>query len=697
MKSLSVLVLLLIATQSFSQDASYEHWCGTAHKHNSSLENPAILESINNDALIRLQEQNSTQNIPKGTIFKIPVVFHVLHNGGEENTSEEQILNALEVINRDFRLQNPDTSDINVLFKPIMGDVEIEFVMARKAPDGSCFRGYTRTFSPLTFEGDNGQAQVQAIQNGNDVFQGNWSSYSYLNVFIVADAGGAGGYTNYPSNWSGNAMSNGIWILHQQFGEIGTSSFSAGRSLTHEIGHWLNLPHTWGSSNTPGEAGNCSLDDGITDTPQTLGVTGGCPQTQNDCGPIANVQNYMDYALSCQSMFTIGQVAEMRTAIQSSVGGRNNLWTAQNLADTGSDIIPILCKAEFKSDRVTVCAGTDITFTDESYNNANGWTWSFDGGTPPNSTDQNPVITYNTPGLYAVTLNSTDGSASDTEIKTSYIRVLPTSSTMPFVEGFESFSTLTDVEEWSIINNGGNGFELASTTGDASSKSARLMNFAEIEGTKDELISSPVDLSSVTGQMTLTYRYAHKRRTSTDDDWLKVYVTTDCGLSWGLRKSSHGAFLSTEISNTSFTPSSADDWQTVHITNITSALWVDNFRYKFEFEAGGGNNMYIDNINLYQGTPSSAGLSESSEMVTDLVLYPNPANNELNVSFSVNSVENAIVEIQELTGKIAQSHLINANEGSNLVMVDTSKLASGIYFMKLNVGGRTVSKRFVKQ
>ena len=135
----------------------------------------------------------------------------------------------------------------------------------------------------------------------------------------------------------------------------------------------------------------------------------------------------------------------------------------------------------------------------------------------------------------------------------------------------------------------------------------------------------------------------------------------------------------------------------MHITNITSALWVDNFRYKFEFEAGGGNNMYIDNINLYQGAPSSAGLNESSEMVTDLVLYPNPANNELNVSFSVNSAENAIVEIQELTGKIAQSHLIIANEGSNLVMVDTSKLASGIYFMKLNVGGRTASKRFVKK
>ena len=697
MKSLSVLVMLLIATQSFSQDASYEQWCGTAHKHNVSLENPAILESIQNDALIRLEEQGATQNIPKGTIFKIPVVFHVLHNNGPENTSEEQILNALEVINRDFRLQNPDTSDINALFKPIMGDVEIEFVMARKAPDGTCFRGYTRTVSPLTFEGDDGQAQVNAIRNGNDVFQGNWPSNKYLNVFVIADAGGAGGYTNYPNNGGGDDMSNGIWILHQQFGEIGTSGLSAGRSLTHECGHWLNLPHTWGSSNTPGEAGNCSLDDGIVDTPQTAGVTGGCPQTQNDCGPIANVQNYMDYALSCQSMFTIGQAAEMRIAIQSSVGGRNNLWTAQNLADTGSDVVPVLCKAEFKSDRVTVCAGTDITFTDESYNNANGWTWSFDGGTPNSSIDQNPVITYNSSGLYAVTLNSTDGSTSDTEIKTSYIRVLPSSAAIPIMEGFESFSTLTNVEEWSIVNNNGNAFELVSTAGDASSKSARLMNFGESLGTKDELVSSPINLSSVTGQMTLTFRYAHKRRTSSDDDWLKVYVTADCGETWALRKSSHGAFLSADIVNTSFTPNSADDWKTVHITNITSALWVDNFRYKFEFEAGGGNNMYIDNINIYQGAPSSAGLNESAEMVTDLVLYPNPAIDELNISFNILENNVANIQITDLSGKEIQQHYINSVQGSNLVSIDTTNLSTGVYFVQIKAGERIVSKKFVKK
>ena len=402
----------------------------------------------------------------------------------------------------------------------------------------------------------------------------------------------------------------------------------------------------------------------------------------------------MDYSY-CSKMFTQGQVNRIRQALSSSVGGRSNLRTTANLIATGADGNTYLCKADFSADKSSICTGNTIQFSDESYNEVNGWAWTFTGGTPNSSTDQNPVITYNTPGLYPVTLTATDGSSNDGETKTNYIRVLPASSSLPFSESFESLSTLTNIEEWSIINNGGNGFELTTAAGDGSSKSARLRNFGEAMGTKDELISSPVDLSSITDQVTLSYRYAHKRRSSSDDDWLKVYVTTDCGESWALRKSSHGAFLSTEISTSSFTPSSADDWKTVHVTNITSALWVDNFRYKFEFEAGGGNNMFIDNINIYQGSPQNVGLNEGAEFVTDLALYPNPANDELNVSFSINSPENAIVEILDVTGKITHSHLIKANEGSNLIMMDTSELDSGMYFMKLNVAGGQKTIQFI--
>ncbi len=676
-----------------NSEISLENWCTTAHRMNAMMDNPQQAQSLANDELIRQQEALNPPNVPKGTIYTIPIVFHILHNNGPENVSEEQIYNALDVINRDFRLQNADTIEVLPMFQPIMGDAEIEFALATKAPNGDCFRGYTRTVSPLTSQGDDGGAQVNAIRNGNDVFQGNWPSNQYLNVFVIADAGGAGGYTQYPNNWGGTDMSNGIWLLHTQFGEIGTSGLSGGRSLTHEIGHWLNLRHTWGNSNNPGLAANCNEDDLVNDTPLCIGSSGGCNVAENSCGPIANVQNYMDYSLSCQSMFTEGQVDRMRDAIVSTIGGRNNLWTAQNLALTGAEGNFYLCKADFSVDKRSICAGEQISFTDISYNEVNGWTWTFPGGTPANSTDQNPTVTYNTPGLYEVVLSATDGSSTDVETKTAYIRVLPASSQLPFLESFESFTTLNNIDEWEVNNEQGNGFELETNAGHTGTKSARLSNFGENEGTIDELVSMPVDLTGVP-VVTLSFRYAYKRRNSSDQDWLRVQVTNNCGDSWATRRTLTGFQLSEDIQSTPFTPSVIQDWTTVHVTNITGVYFVDNFRYKFNFEGGGGNNIYIDDINIYADSPSDdlvVGIEELGGL-SALNVYPNPADEELSVAFTLNNAQVSTLRIQNLSGQLMQAHQLNSNAGSNIAFIDTKELAAGMYFLTIETGGtqRTV-------
>ena len=668
---------------------------------NDLMQNSAYQLIHQQDEEIRANEAANPGVQPKGIVYKIPIVFHIIHNGGPENTSEEQIFNALDVMNRDFRKQNADTADVVAAFKPLIQDAEIEFVLATKAPNGECFRGYTRTQSLTTFSGggNDGDDQVDAVRNGNDVYQGNWPSNQYLNVYVVADAGGAGGYTNYPSNWDFGDMRNGIWILNTQFGEIGTSSTSAGRSMTHECGHWFNLAHTWGSSNTPGPGnGNCSTDDGVSDTPLCEGASGGCPTSQVSCGSLDNVQNYMDYALSCQSMFTAGQVTRMRSAVQSSVGGRSNLWTTSNLNATGANGIMELCNADFSVDKTSVCAGTQVSFTDETYNASTGWDWSFPGGDPTSSTAQNPTVTYSTPGTYTVTLVATDGTSNDTETKTALIHVTPESLDIPLLEGFESYSSLNGLAEWIIINPTGNGFELANT-GLNSSKSARLLNYNQSVGDVDELVASPVDLSTIS-QVTLSFRYAHKRRNSSDDDKLRVLITNNCGDSWAIRKT---LLLSTtsSIQGSSFSPSSESDWTTIHVTNITSSYLVDDFRYKFTFEGGGGNNIYLDNINIYEGpssddivTGSGVGLNELSE-IGGLELYPNPTDDELNVAFNIDFAQFVAVTIQDLSGKIAQKHIVNAEQGSNLVVLETQNLEAGVYFMQIETNGSMEVRQFI--
>lgn len=79
--------------------------------------------------------------------------------------------------------------------------------------------------------------------------------------------------------------------------------------------------------------------------------------------------------------------------------------------------------ADFEADQTTVCVGSTVNFTDLSIA-AITWDWTFEGGTPSNSTDQNPSVTYNNPGVYDVELEVSDGSTTETEVKVEYITVL---------------------------------------------------------------------------------------------------------------------------------------------------------------------------------------------------------------------------------------------------------------------------------
>jgi uncharacterized repeat protein (TIGR02543 family) len=79
--------------------------------------------------------------------------------------------------------------------------------------------------------------------------------------------------------------------------------------------------------------------------------------------------------------------------------------------------------ADFTADKTTVEVGNSVQFTDLSTNTPTSWSWTFNGGTPSSSTNQNPLITYNTIGTYTVSLTVSNAVGSDTETKTNYITV----------------------------------------------------------------------------------------------------------------------------------------------------------------------------------------------------------------------------------------------------------------------------------
>jgi PKD repeat protein len=670
----------------------------TQHKKQAELmKNPAYVKSKElDDAEFEMLSKKGGSE--KATIYKIPVVFHVLHMNGVENISDEQIMDALAILNRDYRKQNADTANVHPDFAGMPADIEIEFVLATKAPNGTCFKGITRTYNTISYDGSDGGNQVDAIVAGNDVYQGQWPGNKYMNVFICGEIGGAAGYTYNPAGWGATQMTNGIWVLHDYVGSIGTSSIGTSRTLTHEVGHWLNLSHTWGSNNNPGTATSCSGNgDQVQDTPTCIGVSA-CVLNSNTCSNDNaywgfdirdNVENYMDYSY-CSKMFTQGQRTRMRTALQSTNTGRANLWTAANLAAVGANGVLYLCKAEFTADKTTICNGDEIAFSDDSYNVANSWTWtvtpstgwSYSNGT--SATSQNPTIVFDTPGLYTVQLTSSDGTLSDSEIKNNFIHVLNAAASLPFWEGFENYSSLSNIQEWDVFSSSANNaWTIESTTGYSGAKSAKLMNFGQGTANVDELTSSQIDLSTVpsTGTVTLSFRYAYRKVLAANYEYLKVFISGDCGADWIQRKTIQGNQLSSLTSTTSWKPTSQTDWVTVHMTNITSNYFTDKFRVLFRFEGQGGNNIYLDDINLYNGNPSNdlvTGIVEYSS-ISHLEMFPNPADDELNVSFDLPNMDDLTISMIDLSGKVIQKHLVKAKEGKNLVMMNTQELAAGMY------------------
>ncbi|RLD78655.1 MAG: hypothetical protein DRJ15_11115 [Bacteroidetes bacterium] len=88
------------------------------------------------------------------------------------------------------------------------------------------------------------------------------------------------------------------------------------------------------------------------------------------------------------------------------------------------DIFPLEASANFSCNNQLPCETTSVDFYDESMGIITSWLWTFEGGTPATSTEENPTVTYNTPGVYDVQLYVEDASVNSTMLKEDYIEVI---------------------------------------------------------------------------------------------------------------------------------------------------------------------------------------------------------------------------------------------------------------------------------
>ncbi|MES2836105.1 MAG: M43 family zinc metalloprotease [Bacteroidota bacterium] len=620
------LLAFLFCTLLFSSNLFSQEKCATQKIHEHKFANDISYRNAFLNAQ-QVNEQNIKPPMSKsgGTVYKIPVVVHVIHLGEAvgtgTNISDDQVLSCINSMNDAYRKKAGSTGFGNGV------DTEIEFCLAQKDPSGNPSTGINRvsgtgvsaySTSGLTTEGGSpNEVAVKALSK--------WDNTKYYNLWVVSEIdgnnGGAGtqGFAYFPG--AGSTI-DGAVMLYNAFGydPDGSKGYNLksytnrNRTLIHEIGHGLNLYHTFqgDDSNSDGTADQCPTNatcstqgDRVCDTPPHQRSTSNCATGTNSCDGNSSrelfIHNYMDYSSDvCQNEFTAGQASRMSAVIMTG-GTRQSLSTAANLDNCGCNI-PI---PRFYATTTTPCLGMPVQFIDESINFPTSWTWSFSGGSPTSSTSQNPSVTYATTGTFNVSLTAISSTGvSSTTTKTAYINPIGSKS-IPYLENFEGTfppSGWTNVSADAATAWGTEGskmFEKRSATGNTGSTvgsaGMNCYNYNSGGTNLDALISPPISLSGLS-IASLTYKTAYRYfGSAANADTLKIYVSTDCGNTFTKIQQLGGTQLSSITNGASgFTPSATGDW-ILRSFNLDSYVG-QNLIVKFEVKNQYGQNLYIDDV-----------------------------------------------------------------------------------------------------
>lgn len=281
---------------------------------NTSVGQSAILRCGSQTPPSFYEDKTETEAYSRNEIV-IPVVFHVVWATEEENLSEQLILSQLQVLNEDFNKNNVDIINVPPAFQKYVGNPGISFCLASRDPDNIPTEGITRTQTAFQqigglYEFESGRKLLKHSDLGGISA---WDTDRYLNIWISSRQDGTLGFSTFPGiqNLPGE---DGIEISYKAIGvrEDGAFSFNLGRTLTHEIGHYLNLDHLWGKTISCNNEG-----DMVDDTPRQGEAYFGCPtEPQYSCDSRDMISNFMNFSDDrCLNFFTRGQTTRMLDAL----------------------------------------------------------------------------------------------------------------------------------------------------------------------------------------------------------------------------------------------------------------------------------------------------------------------------------------------------------------------------------------------
>jgi hypothetical protein len=271
---------------------------------------------------------------------------------------------------------------------------------------------------------------------------------------------------------------------------------------------------------------------------------------------------------------------------------------------------------------------------------------------------------------------------------------------LPFEEGFENISDIEENNEWTSVNPDGSTirWELTDQASLTGSQSVHVRGRNNADFQVETLESPTFDLSGLEDNAVLSFKYAHARRNASSDDFFQVRISRNCGENWNLRETRDIDQLPTVSGNVSgqFSPDSDSDWEEVIIDNISSIFLTTEFRIRFEFTSVNGNNIFIDDINIYDPNTLSV---DNNDVVKEITLFPNPATDNVRLRLDLSENQNIRIDVVDASGRVVQSPfagVMTSGTQSLQIQLDAS-LTPGMYFVRLTgEEGIAVRKLIVK-
>ncbi len=335
-----------------------------------------------------------------GSVYILPVVVHIVHNNGPENISDAQVINAIDYLNEAYSHVSPYDGPNGV-------NTEIQFCLAKQDPLGNFTTGINRVVSAT-------YTDIPYFDSAKDLALKNlsrWDPSLYINIWVIKNIqGSTAGYAFLPPGGIAS-LYDGIVL---EYGYMGSSK-DANNVLTHEMGHYLGLQHTF-EGGCPNN--NCLTDgDGICDTPPDATKftcsDNSCvtdPDDPSASNPFRSAglgglgdqpdmtNNYMDYSsFSCQNAFTQGQKDRMRFFTDPALGGRKTLHISNGCEPPCSS--PITGDYTYSA---PVNSGVATLFTNTTSSSATNYEW-YINGTLVNTT-KDLLYTFSNGGIYTVEL-----------------------------------------------------------------------------------------------------------------------------------------------------------------------------------------------------------------------------------------------------------------------------------------------------